>query len=101
MRYSQVLEDSEKLLSLLTLMPRQERQGRLREMVTQGMQNGLVSFSWWYPLGHASHDVLLSAAWKRPAAQGAQSVARAYLDSFWNLPGEHVTHAEEAPSRRR
>ena len=67
----------------------------------QGMQNGLVSFSWWYPFGHASHDVLLLAAWKRPAAQGAQSVARAYLDSFWNLPGEHVTHAEEAPSRRR
>ena len=65
------------------------------------MQNGLVSFSWWYPLGHASHDVLLLVAWKRPAAQGAQSVARAYLDSFWNLPGEHLTHAEEGPSRRR
>ena len=68
----------------------------------QGMQKGLVSFSWWYPLGHASHDVLLSAAWKRPAAHGVQSLACANMDLFWNLPGEHDTHAEEeAPSRRR
>ena len=40
-QYSQKLEDSEKLLSLLTLMPHLERQGRLREMVTQGMQQNL------------------------------------------------------------
>ena len=53
------------------------------------------------PAGHSTHAVCPLPAWKRPAAQGAQSVARAYLDSFWNLPGEHVTHAEEAPSRRR
>ena len=28
-------------------------------------------------------------------------MACAYMDSFWNLPGEHNTHADERPVRRR
>ena len=39
-QYSLVLEDDERQLSLLKLMPLEERQGRLREIVVQGMQEG-------------------------------------------------------------
>ena len=39
-QYSQVLEDDERQLSLLKLMPLEERQGRLREIVAAGMQAG-------------------------------------------------------------